>query len=566
MLRNVIRNIIYTTVLPVVTLFVGLIVSFLLSRLLPGDPVLAYLPPSFSPAQYNLMVQILGFDKPIIAQFFRYLAELISGDFGISGSINKGQPITLLILPRILNTIEFTIFPIVLGLVAGILLGMLSVRVRYKLIKLVFQILIILGISMPLFFIGMWFQYTLAFQLGLFPAVGDPFLPSTIIFLLTLSLTLRQVRSNYLKKSEEKHILSNSLHIFFNFGIIITSIILLEVIFNLNGFFSLAFFALQDYWIYRAFVYILIMLSSIILFLSSGVYLLYNYFSGERQSKIFAKIFGRTEQMVEEGARYSVSSKQKFKHYAINRLLSPLAIIGLVIVIFFIILAIFPQILTPLTIQETLGVYIGSWNSPSPTHPLGQAKFGRDVLALLAYGISTSILVCIVSVIIGMVIGAQFGYLAKVHRYIKGMVLGFMVILFVIPSIFMILTFVGILGRSVIITMSIMTMFTIPGATLLFSRGNYSLAASVKKLVAYFPLFMAFNILLFEAVAFLGYGDYTIIQLGDNINQARMHLYDAPWASLPSGLALYAIVIGFITLHYGLKEPIPIPLPITKRL
>jgi len=45
-------------------------------------------------------------------------------------------------------------------------------------------------------------------------------------------------------------------------------------------------------------------------------------------------------------------------------------------------------------------------------------------------------------------------------------------------------------------------MFTIPGATLLFSRGNYSLAASVKKLVAYFPLFMAFNILLFEAVAF----------------------------------------------------------------
>jgi len=128
MLRNVIRNIIYTTILPVVTLFVGLIVSFLLSRLLPGDPVLAYLPSSFSPAQYNQMVQILGFDKPIIAQFFRYLAELISGDFGISGSINKGQPITLLILPRILNTIEFTIFPIVLGLIAGILLGILSVR------------------------------------------------------------------------------------------------------------------------------------------------------------------------------------------------------------------------------------------------------------------------------------------------------------------------------------------------------------------------------------------------------------------------------------------------------
>lgn len=566
MLRNVTRNIIYTVVLPIITLFLGLVVSFLLSRLLPGDPVLAYLPISFTPQQYAAMVHELGFDQPIIAQFFRYLAELFTGNFRISGSINKGQPIIELFSPRILNTIEFTIFPIVLGLIAGILLGMLSVRVRYKLIKLLFQILIILGISMPLFFIGMWFQYTLAFQLGLFPAVGDPFLPSTIIFLLTLSLTLRQVRSNYLKKSEEKHILSNSLHIVFNFGIIITSIILLEVTFGLNGFFALTFYAIQDYWIYRAFVFILIILSAVILLLSNGVYLLYNYFSGERQSKIFIKLLGRTEQMVEEGARYSVNSKQKFKHYAIYRLLSPLAIIGLVIVLFSIIVAIFPQLLTPFTREEALGIYAGAWSPPSPTHPLGQANFGRDVLALLAYGISTSIIVCIVSVSIGMVIGTQFGYLAKVHRYVKGLVLGFMVILIFIPSVFVILIFLGILGRDIIITMSIMTMFTIPGATLLFSRGNYSLAASAKKLVAYFPLFMAFNILLLEAVAFLGYNDYTLIQLGDNINRARMHLYDAPWASFWPGLALYVIVIGFITLHYGLKEPIPIPLPIVKRI
>jgi len=170
------------------------------------------------------------------------------------------------------------------------------------------------------------------------------------------------------------------------------------------------------------------------------------------------------------------------------------------------------------------------------------------------------------SVSIGMVIGTQFGYLAKVHRYVKGMVLGFMVILFFIPSIFVILIFLEILGRDIIITMSIMTMFTIPGATLLFSRGNYSIAASAKKLIAYFPLFMAFNILFFEALSFLGYIDPTLIKLGSNISSARMQLYGAPWASLWPGLALYVIVIGFITLHYGLKEPIPIPLSITKRL
>ncbi len=561
MLKVVIRNIIYTILLPIVPLFMGLVLSFLFCRLLPGDPVLAYLPPHFTAAEYLAMLRQLGLDQPIYIQFLRYILDLFTGNLGISGSISKGQPIIELLLGRIPASIEFTILPIVLGLIAGILLGILSVKVRYRLIKLLIQILTILVISMPIFVVGIWAQYTFAFQLGLFPAIGDPFLPSCILFLLTLFLTTRQVRSNYLKKSDEKHILSNSLQIIFNISVLISSIIILEVTFGIHGFFELFIMSisLSDYYLFRACLFILIALTVFVLFLSNIVYTIYNYFSEERQSKIFTNYVGRNEQVVEESARYGFNSDQTFKDFTIYRLKSPLTIIGLAIVVFTIIVAIFPQVLTPFSMQEALGLYAGSWDPPSATHPLGQTAFGRDVLALLAYGVSTSIKVCILPVLIGIAIGLNFGYLSKVHRWVKGVVLGVMVILFIIPSIIMILIFLGTLGGgNITIIMSIMTLYMIPWVTLLISRGNYSYKLTAKKLIAYLPLFMAFNILLFEAISFLGFSDPLLIQLGDSINRARTHVYFAPWASLWPGLALYVLMMGFLALHYGLKEPIPI--------
>ena len=560
MIKVVIRNIIYTILLPMVALFFGLVLSFLITFYFPGDPVLVYLPKNFTAEQYNAMVHVLGFDQPLLIQFFMYLTQLFTGNLGISSSIASGMPIIQLLLERIPATIEFTILPIVLGLIAGILIGILSVRVRSRVIKLLIQILIIFGISMPVFFGGMWAQYTFGFQLELFPVVGDPFLPSCILFLLTLFLTTRQVRSNYLKKSEEKHILSNSLQLIFNLSILLVSCFLLEVVFNLHGFFELLIVATFyfDYWLFRACAFILIALPVFILFLSNIVYTIYHYFLEESQSEIFTKYFGRTEQVVEESVRYTVDSDQKFKDFIYYRLKSPLTIIGLAIVVFTIIVAIFPQVLTPLTLEQATGIYPGSWDPPSDAHPFGQTKFGRDVLGLLAYGISTSIKVCTLSVLIGITIGLLFGYLSKVHRWVKELVLGIMVVLFIIPSVIVIIMYLGILGGNIETIIGIMAMYVVPGVTLLISKGNYSLKLTAKKILTYFPLILAFNIMVFEALGFLGFSDLMLVQLGSVISEARLHLFDAPWAFFLPGLVLYASVIGLFTLHYGLKEPIPI--------
>ncbi len=464
-----------------------------------------------------------------------------------------------LVFEKILVNLDYSIFSVFLGLIGGFFLGYLSVKVRYRLIKLLIQILIILGISMPVFFVGMWCQYTFAFQLGLFPALRDPTLPSSVLFILTFFLTTRQVRSNYLKPSEEKHILSNSLEIIFNLSIIVSSIFLLELTFGYHGFFELLFNAIifSDVGLVIACLFILTVLPAIVLFIFNLGFTLYNFISEKSQSKIFTKYLGRSERMIEEGARYTVGSDKKFKDYLFYRLKSPLTIIGLVIVIYIIVVAIFPQVLTPLTLDQLSGVFLGAWDPPSATHLLGQTTFGRDVLGRVAYGISTSIRVCILPVLIGIAIGILFGYLSKVHRWVKGLVLGFMVMVFIIPSMIVILVFLDILGSNISVIMSIMAMYAIPGVTLLISKGNYSLKLTVKKVIAYFPLLMAFNILLFEAIGFLGISGLPI-QLGYDVYAARIHLFDAPWAYFFPGMTIYISVMGFLLLHYGLKEPIPI--------
>ena len=253
----------------------------------------------------------------------------------------------------------------------------------------------------------------------------------------------------------------------------------------------------------------------------------------------------------------TVDSDQKFKDFIFYRLKSPLTIIGLATVVFTIIVAIFPQVLTPLTLEQAMGIYTGAWDPPSATHPLGQAKFGRDVLALLAYGVSTLIKVCILPSLIGFAIGILFVYISKVHRWVKGLVLRFIIVLFIIPSVLVIIIFLGILGRNISVIMSIIAMFMILGVTLIISKGNYSLKLIAKKLIVYFPLLMIFNILLFEARSFFGFTDPLLVQLGNNVIDARYHLFDAPWAFFWPSLAIFASVMGFLALHYGLKEPIP---------
>ncbi|MFX0043109.1 MAG: hypothetical protein ACFE8L_09365 [Candidatus Hodarchaeota archaeon] len=91
------------------------------------------------------------------------------------------------------------------------------------------------------------------------------------------------------------------------------------------------------------------------------------------------------------------------KEYLLSKIKSPLFIIAGSFIVFFILISIFPQIITPYTFEEITGYLPGSWDSPSIDHPLGTASFGRDVLGLTIWGIKDALLFGFGAVIIGLI-------------------------------------------------------------------------------------------------------------------------------------------------------------------
>ncbi len=554
MIPKIVKNLIYSIVVPIVMLFLGLNIVFLIMQLVPGDPVLAHLPTSFTQEQYDTMKEFLGFNQPLIIQFLRFISDTITWNWGISGTISKGAYVFELVMPRISTSFIFAILPISLGILVGIVLGVISVKIRNKFIKILFQIGIILGISTPVFYVGLN-QLFIAYSLSI-SIYGNPIIPGITLFLITAMLMTRQFRSNFIDTKERHDIASNIVKYCLNINLIFMATLLLEITFGLHGFGDLFLSALMlaDYYVIRTVLVIILFLTILPLLVAGLVFTFYSFFVEDKKLKPLMYITDSEEQYFEETDRSKTTFGKDLKDFAIRRLKSPFTLIGLLIVGFAIVISILPIILTPLTFEEILGVYAGSYDPPSPSHPLGQTKFGRDVLALLVYGIRFSLILGIFPILIAILGGVLFAYISKFHNIVKMAVLAVLMLGFLLPTFALLIVFY-VIGLDAL-NMYIVGILLIPGFTIVFNKTEFKLRNLIKSALIYLPLFMGFTILLFEGLSFTGFSDPFIPQIGGNISDARMHLYNAPWASLWPGFALMMLCIGFFALHYGLKEPI----------
>jgi ABC-type dipeptide/oligopeptide/nickel transport system permease component/ABC-type dipeptide/oligopeptide/nickel transport system permease subunit len=554
---NIVKNVLYFVIVSLAMLFLGLYIVFMIMVFLPGDPVLVYLPPSFNQAQYDAMRQALGFNDPLLIQFIRFVFEFFTWNWGISGTIAKGMPTIQLVIPAIFQTLVFALFPIILGIIAGMVLGVLSVKIRYKIVKILFQIGIILGISLPVIYAG-FNQLYVAFILGLPLLIGEPILPSITLFFITSALMMRQFRSNFIDAHQEKRhsVPSNIVKLCLNFNLIFMMIVLLEIIFGLNGFGNLFLTAISylDYYVVRSMLGVMLFLMITLIAVFGVIFSLYSLFAQDIKLKPVLYITESEEQYFEETERSEVSFGKDLKQFTIRRFKSPFTYIGLAIVVFAILLSIFPIILTPLTYEEAIGIYGGPFDPPSPAHPLGQTQFGRDVLVLMVYGIRFSLILGIYPVLIGILGGVLISYLSRFHEAVKMILLAVLTLGFLLPTFAILIILFNDLGA--IFNMVFIGCLLIPGFTIVFNKSEFKLRDLIKSALTYLPLFMGFTILFFEGLSFTGFSDPMIFQLGRIISNGRIHLYDAPWATLWPGIALFILCIGFFTLHYGLKEPI----------
>ena len=144
--------------------------------MIPGDPVLAMLEAAGiakpNRVAYNQMVNQLGLDQPLLVQYFKFMGDLLTGQWGVSVSIARNQPVWDLVIQRLPRTIDLSIFSIIIAAFVGIKAGVISAKHRNKSADNVVRSLALIGVAIPVFFLGMLMQYYLGHILNLFPSTG----------------------------------------------------------------------------------------------------------------------------------------------------------------------------------------------------------------------------------------------------------------------------------------------------------------------------------------------------------------------------------------------------------
>ncbi|HMN14965.1 MAG TPA: ABC transporter permease [Bellilinea sp.] len=153
MLRFILRRLVL--LLPVA---IGiLLVTFIIVRAIPGDPCKAMLGERATEEKCNDFRERYGLNDNIGVQFVRYMGQMVQGDFGTS--IRFTRPVADIIAERLPMTIELTFFAMIFSTSVGILLGVISALKPNSLVDAVTMIIANIGVSMPVFWLGLLLAY-----------------------------------------------------------------------------------------------------------------------------------------------------------------------------------------------------------------------------------------------------------------------------------------------------------------------------------------------------------------------------------------------------------------------
>lgn len=153
MVQYSIRRIIAS--IPVV--FGVLIVTFALARLIPGDPCRSILGEKATVETCERFNEEKGFNDPIPVQFAIYMSDLAKGDFG--NSIRFNRPITQILIERMPLTVELSLTAVFIAISVAIPLGVISAINRNSPVDVVTMIGANIGVSMPVFWLGLMLAF-----------------------------------------------------------------------------------------------------------------------------------------------------------------------------------------------------------------------------------------------------------------------------------------------------------------------------------------------------------------------------------------------------------------------
>jgi peptide/nickel transport system permease protein len=154
----------------VIVLWAIATILFLLFRLMPGDPTIAQLDPTFTEEQRQLVKAQFGLDRPLHEQYLIYMRNLALGEFGLS--FRQRQPVLGLVLAVLPNTLLLTLSALIVAYVFGALFGSYLAWRRGSLFETVSVPLVLATRATPEFWLGMIVLAVFAFGLNWFPSGG----------------------------------------------------------------------------------------------------------------------------------------------------------------------------------------------------------------------------------------------------------------------------------------------------------------------------------------------------------------------------------------------------------
>ncbi|SFG13950.1 ABC transporter permease [Sporolactobacillus nakayamae] len=279
--------------------------------------------------------------------------------------------------------------------------------------------------------------------------------------------------------------------------------------------------------------------------------------------------------VIEDKSSFIIAISEFWKSYRKNK---P-AIVGTIIVLFFILLAIFANFIAPQGINDQN--IANRLQPPSPAHWFGTDDFGRDIFSRILFGARLSLRVgflsVIGSIIVGTLLGVLAGYFGKALDVVISRVFD---ILLAFPSILLSIAIVAILGPSLNNALVAIAIVNVPvfgrlvrSRVLTVKEEEYVMAArsigmgdmriifhhvlpnSIAPIIVQGTLNIATAILDAAGLGFLGMGAQAPLpEWGKMLSDSREYIQNAPWTVLFPGLAIVLVVVGFNLIGDGLRD------------
>ncbi|MEG1997214.1 MAG: ABC transporter permease, partial [Clostridiales bacterium] len=160
LIKYIIRRILW--LIPVI---IGVtIIAFLVTRILPGDPIQLLLGDNISDQIKQMYIEKWGLDQPLYIQYFYYLRDLLHGDLGTSYLTNNAVAFDL--MKRLPATLELIIMAMILSVVIGITAGIVAAINRNNIFDHITRVFVLIGTILPPFWLGLLLIYFFFFLAG----------------------------------------------------------------------------------------------------------------------------------------------------------------------------------------------------------------------------------------------------------------------------------------------------------------------------------------------------------------------------------------------------------------